>query len=48
VNTDTDTLSLHVVDNVTTDGEVVFNLNLCESDCNIVERSFVRSVPSKQ
>ena len=46
-NSDTDAFCLHVVDYVTTDGEVVFNLNLCVSDCNIVERSFLRSVPSK-
>ena len=46
-NSDTDTLYLHMIDNATRVGEVMFNLNLCISDCIVVERSFARSVPSK-
>jgi len=35
-----DTLYLHIFDNVTTSGEVIFNMSLCTSDCPLAEMRF--------
>ena len=42
-NSEIDTFYLHLVDSVTSVGEITFNISLCVSDCSAVEIPFVRS-----
>ena len=42
-----DTFYLHIFDNITTNGEVVFNMSLCTSDCPLTGMRFSRSPTGK-
>ena len=42
-----DTFYLHIFDNITTNGEMVFNMSLCTSDCPLAGMRFSRSPTGK-
>ena len=46
-STTSNSLHLHIIDAMITTDEVVFTLSLCASDCEVLERSFARSIPSE-